>query len=73
MQTDGYLSADTNSVLVTVEAGKGDARLRDRLAGGRGKRPDCGMDPAVLAQVLEVDPELRLMPLPRVSAPARQC
>lgn len=59
MQTDGYLSADTNSVLVTVEAGKGDARLRDRLAAAvESAQTDCGMDPAVLAQVLEVDPEL---------------
>ena len=59
MQTDGYLSADTNSVLVTVEAGKGDARLRDRLAAAvESAQTDCGMDPAALAQVLEVDPEL---------------
>ena len=59
MQTDGYLSADTNSVLVTVEAGKGDTRLRDRLAAAvESAQTDCGMDPAVLAQVLEVDPEL---------------
>ena len=50
MQTDGYLSADTNSVLVTVEAGKGDARLRDRLAAAvESAQTDCGMDPAVLA------------------------
>lgn len=49
MQTDGYLSADTNSVLVTVEAGKGDARLRDRLAAAvESAQTDCGMDPAVL-------------------------
>ena len=32
LQADGYVSADTNSILVTVEAGKGDARLCDRLA-----------------------------------------
>ena len=75
MQTDGYLSADTNSVLVTVEAGKGDARLRDRLAAAvESAQTDCGMDPAVLAQVLEVTIlSWRRMPLPRVSAPARQC
>ena len=29
LRADGYVSADTNSILVTVEAGKGDARLRD--------------------------------------------
>lgn len=32
MQADGYVSADANSILVTVEAGKGDARLCGRLA-----------------------------------------
>lgn len=59
LQADGYVSADTNSILVTVEAGKGDARLRDRLAAAvESAQTDCGMDPAVLAQVLEADPEL---------------
>lgn len=59
MQTDGYLSADTNSVLVTVEAGKGDARLCDRLASAvEDAQSDCGLAPAVLAQVLEPDPAL---------------
>lgn len=59
MQTDGYLSADTNSVLVTVEAGKGDTRLRDRLAAAvENAQTDCDMEPAVLAQVLEGDPGL---------------
>ncbi|MFR7767089.1 MAG: hypothetical protein ACLU0Z_00400 [Oscillospiraceae bacterium] len=73
MQTDGYLSADTNSVLVTVEAGKGDARLRDRLAAAvESAQTDCGMDPAVLAQVLEW---IRAggYALPRVSARERRC
>ena len=59
MQTDGYISADTNSILVTVEAGKGDTRLRDRLAAAvENAQTDCGVEPAVLAQVLEADPEL---------------
>lgn len=59
MQADGYVSADANSILVTVEAGKGDARLRDRLATAvENAQTDCDMEPAVLAQVLEADPEL---------------
>ena len=59
MQADGYVSADANSILVTVEAGKGDARLRDRLAAAvENAQTDCDMEPAVLAQVLEDDPGL---------------
>lgn len=59
LQADGYVSADTNSILVTVEAGKGDARLRDRLAAAvEDAQTDCGLEPAVLAQVLEPDPAL---------------
>ena len=56
LQADGYVSADTNSILVTVEAGKGDARLCDRLASAvEDAQSDCGLAPAVLAQVLEPD------------------
>lgn len=59
LRADGYVSADTNSILVTVEAGKGDARLRDRLAAAvEDAQTDCGLEPAVLAQVLEPDPAL---------------
>lgn len=59
LQADGYVSADTNSILVTVEAGKGDARLCDRLASAvEDAQTDCGLEPAVLAQVLEPDPAL---------------
>ena len=59
LQADGYVSADTNSILVTVEAGKGDARLCDRLASAvEDAQSDCGLAPAVLAQVLEPDPAL---------------
>lgn len=59
LQADGYVSADTNSILITVEAGKGDARLRDRLAAAvEDAQTDCGLEPAVLAQVLEPDPAL---------------
>lgn len=59
LQADGYVSADTNSILVTVEAGKGDARLCDRLASAvEDAQSDCGFAPAVLAQVLEPDPAL---------------
>lgn len=59
LQADGYVSADTNSILVTVEAGKGDARLRDRLAAAvEDAQTDCGLEPAVLAQVLEPDSAL---------------
>lgn len=59
LQADGYVSADTNSILVTVEAGKGDARLCDRLAAAvEDAQTDCGLEPAVLAQVLEPDPAL---------------
>lgn len=59
LQADGYVSADTNSILVTVEAGKGDARLCSRLASAvEDAQSDCGLAPAVLAQVLEPDPEL---------------
>lgn len=59
MQADGYVSADANSILVTVEAGKGDARLCGRLADAvESAQTDCGMESAVLAQVLEDDPAL---------------
>ena len=59
LQADGYVSADTNSILVTVEAGKGDARLCGRLASAvEDAQSDCGLAPAVLAQVLEPDPAL---------------
>ena len=59
LQADGYVSADTNSILVTVEAGKGDARLCSRLASAvEDAQSDCGLAPAVLAQVLEPDPAL---------------
>lgn len=59
LRADGYVSADTNSILVTVEAGKGDARLRDQLAAAvEDAQTDCGLEPAVLAQVLEPDPAL---------------
>lgn len=59
LRADGYVSADTNSILITVEAGKGDARLRDRLAAAvEDAQTDCGLEPAVLAQVLEPDPAL---------------
>ena len=59
MQADGYVSADANSILVTVEAGRGDARLCGRLADAvESAQTDCGMEPAVLAQVLEDDPAL---------------
>lgn len=59
LQADGYVSADTNSILVTVEAGKGDARLCDRLASAvEDAQSDCGLAPAVLAQVLDPDPAL---------------
>ncbi len=59
LRADGYVSADTNSILVTVEASKGDARLRDRLAAAvEDAQTDCGLEPAVLAQVLEPDPAL---------------
>lgn len=59
LQADGYVSADTNSILITVEAGKGDARLRDQLAAAvEDAQTDCGLEPAVLAQVLEPDPAL---------------
>ena len=59
MQANGYVSADANSILVTVEAGKGDARLCGRLADAvESAQTDCGMESAVLAQVLEDDPAL---------------
>ena len=59
LQADGYVSADTNSILVTVEAGKGDARLCGRLASAvEDAQSACGLAPAVLAQVLEPDPAL---------------
>ena len=37
LRADGYVSADTNSILITVEAGKGDARLRS--SAGRERTP----------------------------------
>lgn len=44
MQANGYVSADANSILVTVEAGKGDARLCGRLADAvESAQTDCGM------------------------------
>ena len=59
MQADGYVSADANLILVTVEAGKGDARLCGRLADAvESAQTDCGMESAALAQVLEDDPAL---------------
>lgn len=59
MQANGYVSADANSILVTVEADKGDARLCGRLADAvESAQTDCGMESAVLAQVLEDDPAL---------------
>lgn len=59
LQDDGYVSADTNSILITVEAGKGDEQLRDRLADAvEDAQSGCGLEPAVLAQVLEHDPTL---------------
>lgn len=74
MQTDGYLSADTNSVLVTVEAGKGDARLRDRLAAAvESAQRTAAWILRSLLRCWRWIRSWRLMPLPRVSAPARQC
>lgn len=56
MQANGYVSADANSILVTVEAGKGDARLCGRLADAvESAQTDCGMESALTCCGLTTD------------------
>ena len=59
LQADGYVSADANSILVTVEVSESDASVQRRLLSlWRMHRATAGLLPAVLAQVLEHDPAL---------------
>lgn len=74
MQADGYVSADANSILVTVEAGKGDARLCGRLADAvESARRTAAWSRRSLRRCSRTILRWRRMPLPWASAPARQC
>ena len=69
LQADGYVSADTNSILVTVEAGKGDARLPP----WRMHRATAGLLPLSWRRCWSRIPRWRPTLLPWASVQERRC